>query len=129
MPREVVKSDVAAISVPARLPPFWRKNTSLWFAQFEAAVAASKIGDEQKFSLVVPLLGCDEIEQIGEIILDPTATGKYSTLKNRLASMYQESDHRQLQKLLSGVELGDSKNCYEKCVNLAGSYSQMKRYR
>lgn len=104
-----VKSDVATISLPARLPQFWRQNPRLWFAQFEAAVAASKIGEEQKFNLVVPLLGNSDLEQIADIILNPPATGKYSTLKERLISTYQESDHRQLQKLLSGLELGDQK--------------------
>lgn len=104
-----VTSDVATISLPARLPPFWRQNPRLWFAQFEAAVAASKIGEDQKFNLVVPLLGCNDLEQIADIILNPPATGKYNVLKNRLISTYQESDHRQLQKLLSGLELGDSK--------------------
>lgn len=104
-----MKNDVATISLPARLPPFWRQNPRLWFAQFEAAVAASKIGDEQKFNLVVPLLGCSDLEQIADIILEPPATGKYSALKERLISTYQESDHRQLQKLLSGLELGDQK--------------------
>ncbi|KAH9640026.1 hypothetical protein HF086_008121 [Spodoptera exigua] len=104
-----VKSDVATISLPARLPPFWRQNPRLWFAQFEAAVAASKIGEEQKFNLVVPLLGNNDLEQIADIILSPPASGKYSTLKERLISTYQESDHRQLQKLLSGLELGDQK--------------------
>ncbi|KAH9639456.1 hypothetical protein HF086_002145 [Spodoptera exigua] len=104
-----VKSDVATISLPARLPPFWRQNPRLWFAQFEAAVAASKIGEEQKFNLVVPLLGNSDLEQIADIILNPPASGKYSTLKQRLISTYQESDHRQLQKLLSGLELGDQK--------------------
>lgn len=103
------KSDVASISLPARLPPFWRQNPRLWFAQFEAAVAASKIGEEQKFNLVVPLLGNSDLEQIGDIILHPPSTGKYSALKDRLISTYQESDHRQLQKLLSGLELGDHK--------------------
>ncbi|CAB3242559.1 unnamed protein product [Arctia plantaginis] len=65
--------------------------------------------EEQKFTLGVPLLRCDDFEQIVDIILNPTATGKYITLKNRLISTYQESDHRQLQKLLGGLELGDSK--------------------
>ncbi|KAF9423407.1 hypothetical protein HW555_001216 [Spodoptera exigua] len=64
-----VQSDVATISLPARLPPFWRQNPRLWFAQFEAAVAASKIGEEQKFNLVVPLLGNNDLEQIADIIL------------------------------------------------------------
>ncbi|CAB3254848.1 unnamed protein product [Arctia plantaginis] len=103
------KSDVATIALPARLPPFWRQNPTLWFAQFESAVAASKIREEQKFNLVVPLLGCDDLEQIANIKLNPPATGKYITLKNILIFTYQESDHRQLQKLLSGLELGDSK--------------------
>lgn len=103
------KSDVATVSLPARIPPFWRQNPRLWFAQFEAAIAASKIGEEQRFNLVVTQLGYNDLEQIGDIILNPPSSGKYTALKNRLISTYQESDHRQLQKLLGGLELGDQK--------------------
>lgn len=109
-PAEESVSELAPVSLQARIPHFWRENPRLWFAQFEAVVAAHKLGEEQKYNLVIPVLDRADIEQISDIIISPPPSSeRYSTLKNRLISVYQESEHRQLQKLLSGLELGDQK--------------------
>lgn len=100
--------DLAGISLPARLPPFWRRNPRLWFAQFEAAVATSKCSEENKFNLVVPLLGYEDLDQIADIVLSPPATERYNQLKTRLLQAYEESEHQRLQRLLSGFDLGDA---------------------
>lgn len=105
----IVAGELAPISLHARIPPFWRENPRLWFAQFEAVVATRKLGDEQKYNLVIPVLERTDIEQVSDIILNPPTTNKYDRLKERLVSVYQESEHKQLQKLLSGLELGDQK--------------------
>lgn len=102
-------TDVSAVSLPARLPQFWRKNPRLWFAQFEAAIAATKASDENKFNLVIPLLGYDELEVIADIVLDPPETEKYSALKTRLIGTFQESENSRMTKLSNGIELGDRK--------------------
>lgn len=104
-----VKSELASVSLQARIPPFWRENPRLWFAQFEAVVASQRIADEQKFNLVIPVLQRADIEQISDLILQPSAVGRYEALKERLITVYQESEHQQLQKLLGGLELGDQK--------------------
>ncbi|CAK1595178.1 unnamed protein product [Parnassius mnemosyne] len=50
-----------------------------------------------------------DIEQISDLLYNSPATDQYNSLKDRLISAYEESDSRQLQKLLSEIELGDQK--------------------
>lgn len=104
-----MKTEVSTISLQARIPHFWRENPRLWFAQFEAVVAPYKTSDENKYNLVIPALDRTDIEQISDIIISPPSSGKYTALKRRLISVYQESEHRQIQKLLGGLELGEQK--------------------
>lgn len=101
--------EITSISLQARIPPFWRENPRLWFAQFESAVAAQKASDQQKFDLVLPVLDRNDIQQISDLVLKPPETGKYEALKTRLIAVYQESESRSLQKLLRGLELGDQR--------------------
>lgn len=103
------QEDVEAISVKARLPQFWRDKPRLWFAQFETMLANQKLGDENKFGLAVAQLEKTDVEQIGDIILSPPNTGRFEELKKRLLSVYEESETKQLQKLLNEVELGDQR--------------------
>ncbi|XP_028161227.1 uncharacterized protein LOC114353420 [Ostrinia furnacalis] len=103
------EKEVSTISLQSRIPAFWRAQPKLWFAQFEAVVSSCKIGDDQKYNLVIPVLERMDIEQVSDIICKPPATGKYTALKRRLLSVYEESESRQFQKLLSGLELGDQK--------------------
>ncbi|KAL0882164.1 hypothetical protein ABMA27_000712 [Loxostege sticticalis] len=103
------EKEVSTVSLQARIPAFWRAQPKLWFAQFEAVVSSCKISDEQKYNLVIPVLERIDIEQVSDIICKPPASGKYLALKRRLLSVYEESESRQFQKLLSGLELGDQK--------------------
>lgn len=99
----------AGTSVLSRIPEFWRDQPRLWFTQFEAIVAPQKQGDDYKYYTVTAKLSKEEIIQVSDIITSPPATEKYKAIKERLISCYEESDDRQLQKLLSGMELGDQK--------------------
>lgn len=102
--------EIAAISLLSRIPSFWRDDVSLWFNQFESVVTSAKISEEQKYHLVIALLEKTELKQVSDILRRPPPKEiKYSTLKNRLISVYEESETRQLQTLLSGLELGDMK--------------------
>lgn len=101
--------EVATVSLQARIPPFWRQRPSLWFKQFEAAVSAQKISEQHQYNIAVTMLERNDIEMVSDIILNPPATGQYKALKNRLITAYEESEHQQLQKLLTGLELGDQK--------------------
>lgn len=103
------EDDIETISIKSRIPQFWRDKPRLWFAQFETIIASQKLGDEAKFGLVVAQLEKMDVEQIGDIILSPANTGRYEALKTRLMSVYEESENKQLHKLLNDVELGDQR--------------------
>ncbi|XP_049887091.1 uncharacterized protein LOC126381678 [Pectinophora gossypiella] len=59
--------------------------------------------------MVIAKLGKDVIQQVSDILLKPPETKKYDALKARLLTVYEESEIRQFQKLLSEMELGDQK--------------------
>ncbi|KAF9413074.1 hypothetical protein HW555_008594 [Spodoptera exigua] len=103
------KEDVEMISVKSRIPPFWRDKPRLWFAQFETMVSNQKLSEEGKFGLAVAQLDKVDVEQISDIILSSARTGRFEALKTRLLSVYEESENKQLQKLLNEVELGDQR--------------------
>ncbi|XP_028170423.1 uncharacterized protein LOC114360067 [Ostrinia furnacalis] len=102
-------SELATITVSSKIPEFWTEMPRVWFAQFETVMAPQKQGDDAKYSLVVSKLDKDAIRQISDILISPPTTDKYNTLKNRLLSVYEESEERQFQKLVSEMELGDQK--------------------
>lgn len=102
-------TELAAISVTSRIPEFWTEMPRLWFAQFEAVMEPQKQGDASKFNLVVSKLTRDAIQQVSDIILSPPSEKRYSLLKERLLTAYEESEQRQFQKLVGEMELGDQK--------------------
>lgn len=101
--------EVATVSLKSRIPTFWRDKPLLWFAQFETVVNPQKPGDEAKFSLLVAHLEKTDVEQISDIIMSTTRAGRYEVAKKRLLSVYEESETKQLEKLLTEMELGDLK--------------------
>lgn len=105
----VIPHELAGIALSMRIPPFWRDKPRLWFISFEAATADLNKGQAQLAQMVIAKLEKQDIEQIADLLHNPPTTQQYTTLKNRLISAYEESDNRQLQKLLSEVELGDQK--------------------
>ncbi|GBP45728.1 hypothetical protein EVAR_44956_1 [Eumeta japonica] len=102
-------SALAAITVSARVPDFWANQAWLWFAQFEAVVVNQRLPDIARYNLVVAKLNKEAIQQISDILLARPVNDKYNTLKTRLLTVYEKSETRQLQKLLSEVELGDQR--------------------
>ncbi|XP_072938409.1 uncharacterized protein [Epargyreus clarus] len=106
---ETGETALAQITVSSRVPSFWQDSPRLWFAQYEAVVANQKLSDESKYNLVVAKLTKDQVEQISDIVLSPPESKKYDTLKARLLAVYEESEVRQLQKLLKELDLGDQK--------------------
>lgn len=101
--------EIATTSVISRIPEFWRDQPRLWFLQFEAVVNAQKQGDDYKFNMVMARLQKEEVQQISDILSSPPEEGKYTSLKNRLISCYEESEKIRLQKLISNMDLGDQK--------------------
>lgn len=106
---KITSSELAAITVSARIPEFWNEMPRLWFAQMESVVASQKPGDAVKFNLVVSKLGRDALQQVSDILFAPPENDKYQTLKERLLQVYEESAERQFQKLVGELELGSQK--------------------
>lgn len=102
-------TELAVITVSAKIPDFWTEMPRLWFAQFETIMAPQKQGEESKFNIVVSKLGKDSIQQISDILMQPPTEKRYQVLKERLLAVYEESEERQFQKLVSEIELGDQK--------------------
>ncbi|XP_047999675.1 uncharacterized protein LOC125236791 [Leguminivora glycinivorella] len=102
-----MESELAAITVSARIYPFWKDMPKQWFNQFEAIVGPQKMSKEAKFDLVVGKLGREELTTIGDI-LDNTERN-YDTLKARLIKAFQESADRQFNKLVKEMDLGEQK--------------------
>lgn len=101
--------DLAAISDQSRILPFWRDLPRAWFIQFEGVVDPLKTSDEQKFRYVLQQLQTTDLQHVTDILYDTPATEKYNTLKNRLLTVYEKSDVKNFQKLISGLHLGDQK--------------------
>lgn len=101
--------ELAGLSLSMRIPSFWRDKPRLWFVSFEAATSELRRSQTQLTQLVIAKLEKQDVEQIADLLHDPPTTEQYTTLKNRLISVYEESDNRQLQRLLQEMELGDQK--------------------
>lgn len=101
--------EIAGISLSMRIPPFWRDKPRLWFISFEAATSDLKKSQAQLAQMVIAQLEKQDVEQISDLLYNPPSSEQYLTLKNRLISAYEESDSRQMQKLLSEIELGEQK--------------------
>lgn len=106
---EVVTQDVAAVSVQSRLLPFWRELPRAWFIQFEAVVDPLKTSDEQKWRYVLQQLQAQDLQHLTDLLYKPPTIDKYAKLKERLLTVYDKSDVKNFQKLVSGLELGDQK--------------------
>lgn len=93
-----------------RLPPFWRDNRQLWFAQVEAAFAIHRItGDESRFRYVVLHADQAVLPFVADLITNPPEREKYQALKDRICSVLGETSETKIRKLLGSHELGDKK--------------------
>ncbi|XP_052741889.1 uncharacterized protein LOC128198818 [Bicyclus anynana] len=119
---------VSGVSVSARIPEFWTDLPRHWFIQAEAVLHPQKMSDEAKFQFVISKLGKDVIQQVTDILVKQPENGKYDTLKTRLLDIYEESENRKVQKLISEMELGDQKpsQLLRKMQELASGKVQMK---
>lgn len=101
--------NIAAITVSSRVPDFWVDQPRLWFYQVEAILAPQKLSDEAKFNMVITKLTKEVIQQLTDLLQLPTSARRYDTLKERLLTIYEESETRQVQKLISEMELGEQR--------------------
>lgn len=101
--------DLAGVSVQSRLLPFWREIPRAWFIQFEAVIDPLKTSDDQKFRYVLQQLQATDLRHLTDILYNPPETKKYDAIKNRLLAVYDKSEVKNFQQLISGLELGDQK--------------------
>ncbi|GFT97065.1 hypothetical protein TNCV_176971 [Trichonephila clavipes] len=81
----------------------------IWFYQVEAQFQISRISlEETKFHYLVSQLEPKYVENIWDIVNSKSDT-KYTDSKNRLLSLFKESENLRIKRLLTGIELGDMK--------------------
>jgi hypothetical protein len=92
-----------------KIPPFWSDKPHLWFHNLEAQFKLNNITSEDtKFYYLVSQPEKDFIENIMDIITDQEPN-KYTRAKQRLLSIFGDSEETQLKKLFNQIELGDQK--------------------
>lgn len=101
--------ELSAIQMSSRIPEFWTDQPRVWFIRAEAVLLPQKISDDVQYQMIVSKLGKEAIQQVTDLLISPPETKKYETLKNRLLAIYEESENRQIQKLIREMELGDQK--------------------
>ncbi|XP_035216453.1 uncharacterized protein LOC118189868 [Stegodyphus dumicola] len=104
--------------------PFWRSDPNLWFFQLDAQF---KLGgttrDDTKFYTAISALDTEVLQSVCEIVLKHPSDNKYEELKNKLISVYEESEkHPKLKQLLQDLQLGDMRpsQLLSKMQELAG---------
>lgn len=108
-PEQPQPQQMTAVSITPRIPDFWRDRPRLWFHQFNAIVDPQKASDLHKSQLLIARLKPDELPDISDILENMPENNKFETLKNRLISVYEESETKQMNQLLNEIELGDQK--------------------
>ncbi|OXU21355.1 hypothetical protein TSAR_009225, partial [Trichomalopsis sarcophagae] len=90
---------------------FWREKLVLWFMQTEAMFEKHKVTDDTaKFNTVVGALDVSTIDDLQDVIRNPPANNtKCATLKGTIIKRTTESPDNNLLKMLTNLELGDSK--------------------
>lgn len=100
----------AVQTAQVRMPPFWREHATNWFTQAEAIFLAQGIRSENtKYCLVLSALDATTFNEIADLIGALPAETKYTALKPLIIARFTDSTERRLQKLLTELELGDSK--------------------
>ncbi|XP_072934997.1 uncharacterized protein [Epargyreus clarus] len=109
LPQLQGNSELAAISLSARIPGFSTDMPRMWFAQFEAIIGPKHQNECVKYDLVLAKLVKEELSQIADLIDDPPAQQRYTVLKARLLKVFQESAEAQFYKLVKELDLGQQR--------------------
>nr|XP_054770804.1 uncharacterized protein LOC129278684 [Lytechinus pictus] len=93
-----------------KLPPFWKTDPLVWFAQAEAQFSTRGISSEAtKYSHVIAALPQEVAQEVRDILICPPENNQYQTLKEKLMARVSASEQRRVQMLLTEEELGDRK--------------------
>ncbi|KAG0426739.1 hypothetical protein HPB47_026165, partial [Ixodes persulcatus] len=93
-----------------KLPTFWAKNATVWFAQVEAQFQLHHITSQTtKYLHVVSSLTAELADELEDILAAPAASNQYDLLKAAILARKTPSERRRLQHLLNMEELGDQR--------------------
>lgn len=121
-PEEAPAREITRVQV--KIPPFWRESPELWFIKIESQfVTAGITSDSTQYHTVVAALDNQFAMAISDIIRNPPAVDKYKMIKQRLISVYADSQQKKLKKMLREISLGDMKpsQLARQMVDLAGT--------
>ena len=100
--------ETTANSVSLRLPEFSTSIPRVWFVQLEIYFRNRRITTSlAKYELLSMLLPDRVASEVLDILENPPADDPYMTLKDAILNRTTASEEACLQRLLSGVELGD----------------------
>ncbi|KAJ8017999.1 hypothetical protein HOLleu_44254 [Holothuria leucospilota] len=103
-----VNPNLAAVSI--KLPPFWPKDPTIWFAQVEAQFTTRGITSQStKFAYVVASLQPEIAEEVRDLLITPPEENPYDKIKTQLIERTSTSEQKRLHQLLISEELGDRK--------------------
>ncbi|KAJ8030221.1 hypothetical protein HOLleu_26565 [Holothuria leucospilota] len=101
-------SQLAAVSI--KLPPFWPKDPTIWFAQVEAQFITRGITlQSTKVAYVVASLQPEIAEEVRDLLITPPTEDPYDKIKTKLIERTQTSEQKRLHQLPISEELGDRK--------------------
>lgn len=117
------ENKVESVSSNVKLPPFWVKSPSIWFKQVESIFALNNIkAQSTRYFYLVSSLPSEVLEKVEDIISDSSLDKNYDGVKNKILSRLTFSEEERINKLLYGMEIGDSKpsELYRKIKSIAG---------
>lgn len=107
-PATTTEARVERVSI--KTPPFWKKDPRIWFLQIESQFALAGITtDSTKYHHVLSAIDTDILQQITDEVINPPPSEKYANIKEKLISVFSESQEKKTKKLLSDIELGERK--------------------
>lgn len=114
-------------AVFSRVPMFCRGNIEGYFIQFEAWFKLNKItADNSKFTNAVAYFDPSLLCEVHEAVVNPPAEGKFENLKKAILARFADSENQRVNKLLSGIQLGDKRpsQLLNELKKLGGSISE-----
>lgn len=102
------ETNITENSVSIRMPNFSFSNPRIWFVQLELYFRNQRITSQNsRFEVLSTLLPEKVALEVIDILQDPPTTDAYNILKEAILARTAASEEACLQRLLSGVELGD----------------------
>lgn len=96
--------------VSVKHAPFNRDDPEIWFLQLEAQFGlAGVVADNTKYSYLVSAIDNETVKCVRDKLLVPPNANKYDLLKQTIIERLCDSAKAKLNRLLSGMQLGDKK--------------------